>query len=90
MPDQDKIAAEILRQTAARGADKSICPSEVARALAPEEDAWRRLMGQVRAAAIRLARDGRIEVLRKGKPVDPAAEIRGVIRLRIAAPTPEE
>lgn len=90
MPDAERIADEILRQTAARGADKSICPSEVARALAPEEDAWRRLLGQVRAAAIRLAREGRIEVLRKGKPVDPAAEIRGVIRLRIAATPPED
>jgi hypothetical protein len=85
MPNTDAIATEILRQTAARGADKSICPSEVARALAPEEDAWRRLMGTVRAAAIRLAREGQVEVLRKGKPVDPAAEIRGVIRLRIVA-----
>lgn len=90
MTDQDAIAAEILRQVATRGAAKSICPSEVARALAPEEDVWRRLMGQVRAAAIRLAREGRIEVLRKGKPVDPAAEIRGVIRLRIAATAPED
>jgi len=82
MTDQDKIAAEILRQTAERGAGKSICPSEVARALAPEEEAWRRLLGPVRATAIRLARDGRLDVLRKGKPVDPAAEVRGVIRLR--------
>lgn len=80
----DAIDQEILRQTAARGRDKSICPSEVARALAPAEDEWRRLMSQVRAAAIRLARQGRVEVLRKGKPVDPNAEIRGVIRLRIA------
>ena len=90
MSNTDAIAAEILRQTAARGADKSICPSEVARALAPEEDAWRRLMGAVRAAAIRLAREGQVEVLRKGKPVDPEAEIRGVIRLRIATPPVEE
>lgn len=89
MTDQDAIAAEILRQTAARGAAKSICPSEVARALAPEEEAWRRLLGPVRAAAIRLARAGRVEVLRKGKPVDPEGEIRGVIRLRIA-PAGEE
>lgn len=77
------IAAEILRQTAARGAAKSICPSEVARALAPGEAAWRRLMGEVRATALALAREGRIEVLRKGRPVDPAQELRGVIRLRI-------
>jgi len=86
MTDQDAIAAEILRQTDAIGAAKSICPSEVARALAPGEDEWRRLLGPVRAAALRLAREGRVAVLRKGKPVDPAGEVRGVIRLRVAAP----
>ena len=90
MTDHEAIAAEILRQTTERGPDKSICPSEVARALAPTEEAWRRLLGPVRATAIRLAREGRVEVLRKGKPVDPEAEIRGVIRLRIATPPIEE
>jgi hypothetical protein len=40
-------------------------------------------MTPVRHAAQALARDGRIEILRKGQPVDPNAEIRGVIRLRI-------
>lgn len=84
MTDQPAIADEILRQTAACAPGGSISPNDVARALAPGEDEWRRLLGQVRAAAIRLAREGRIEVLRKGKPVDPEAEIRGVIRLRAA------
>lgn len=82
MTSPDAITAEILRQTTLRGPGKSICPSEVARALAPEEAAWRRLMGPIRAAAIRLARAGQIEVLRKGKPVGTDSEIRGVIRLR--------
>jgi len=87
MSEIDPISAEILRQTAERGADKSICPSEVARALAP--DAWRPLLGPIRAAAIRLAREGRVEVLRKGKPADPNQdEVRGVIRLRIVKDTP--
>jgi hypothetical protein len=85
MTDRAAIAAEILRQVAERGAEKSICPSEVARALALDEDSWRRLMGAVREAAIVLAREGRIEVLRKGKPVDAGQEVRGVIRLRIRA-----
>jgi hypothetical protein len=73
------IAAEIIRQTTARGTQASICPSEVARALAVE---WRPLLGPVRRAAFDLARAGRIEVLRKGRPVDPDA-VRGVIRLRL-------
>ncbi len=79
-PDQASIAAEILRQTAERGAEKSICPSEVARALAPGEE-WRPLMDRVRQAAIALSREGSVEILRKGKPVPPE-EVRGVIRLR--------
>ena len=79
------IASEILRQTADRDAGKSICPSEVARALAGGEDGpWRPLMGAVRRAAVELARAGRIEILRRGKPVPPEA-MRGVVRLRAAA-----
>jgi hypothetical protein len=80
---RDAIAAEILRQTEARGPDKSICPSEVARALAP--NAWRPLLGAVRAEALRLAEAGRIEILRKGRPVSGEA-VRGVIRLRTRRP----
>jgi hypothetical protein len=41
-------------------------------------------MGPVRRAAAELARAGRVEILRKGKPVPPEA-MRGVIRLRAAA-----
>lgn len=78
MTDARQIEAEILAQTTARGPDKSICPSEVARNLAEE---WRPLMHLVRQAAISLAQSGQIEILRKGKPIDPAA-LHGVIRLR--------
>jgi hypothetical protein len=85
MSEAEAISAEILRQTTARGPGKSICPSEVARALQPDEAAWRRLMGPVRTAAVQLAREGHVEVLRKGKPVNPEEEIRGVIRLRMKA-----
>ena len=73
-----EIEAILLRLTAQRGPAKSICPSEAARELAPQ---WQPFMGVVRQAAIRLARQGRIEILRKGKPVEPA-DVRGVIRLR--------
>jgi hypothetical protein len=83
---REAIAEEILRLAALRGAAKSICPSEVARSLAADEAAWRQLLGPVREAAGGLARQGRIDVLRKGKPVDPEEQIRGVIRLRIRSP----
>lgn len=83
VPSQDILRAEILRQVEERGADKSICPSEVARSYGEN---WQRLMTPVRDAAKTLSRDGLIDILRKGKPVDPG-EIKGVIRLRIRAPS---
>ncbi len=78
IPDTALICDTILRLVAARGADKSICPSEAARALSPT---WQALLPAVRRAAVTLAEAGRIDILRKGKPVEPA-DARGVIRLR--------
>ena len=56
----------------------TICPSEVARALAP--DGWRAWMPRVHDATRRLARDGVIEVRQKGRRID-AAKMRGPIRI---------
>jgi hypothetical protein len=76
-----------LRARAPGSAD----PTDVARAFQaaaepanPDAEAWRRHLSAVRRAALRLAADGRVEVLRKGKPV-PSEEARGVIRLRLPA-----
>jgi len=71
--------ATILQLAAERGDGKSFCPSEVARALSED---WRPLLSHVRAAARRLAEAGQIDILRHGKPIEPAA-MRGVIRLRL-------
>ena len=84
-PSPDALRAEIMRQVTERGEEKSICPSEVARAYGED---WQRLMGQVRDAAKALSREGRIDILRKGRPVEPDA-IRGVIRLRLRPLEPE-
>lgn len=78
-PDPDAIRAEILRQTEACAPGRSISPSDVAQALSAE--GWQSLLGPIRQAAMALAQEGRLEVLRKGKPVGPEA-LRGVIRLR--------
>jgi hypothetical protein len=87
-PSPATIAQEILAQTAACGAGRSICPSEVARALAGGGDGpWQPLLGPVREAALALQQDGAIEILRKGRPV-PAEAVRGVIRLRRRAEAP--
>ena len=82
-PAASDAQAVVLRLCAERGAERSICPTEAARALAgnaPDAD-WRRRLPEVRAAAAALAREGRLEILRKGKPIPPE-EMRGVIRLR--------
>ncbi|WP_291298663.1 DUF3253 domain-containing protein [Elioraea sp.] len=82
--DRATLADTILRLCAERGAEKSICPSEVARALAGnDEKIWRLLMHPIREAAMALAREGRIAVLRKGKPVPVDDPVRGVIRLAL-------
>lgn len=77
------LEAAILSLTQARGEDKSICPSEVARSLEKEEVNWRRLMKPIRKAATDLAQSGKIDILRHGKPIDPFDTFKGVIRLRL-------
>ena len=47
-------------------------------------DLWRRYLNAVRQQSIHLARAGRIEILRKGKPADPN-NFKGVYRLRLKA-----
>lgn len=61
-------------------AGKSVSPEEVARAVDPE--GWRRLLGQVRATAVGLARQQRLVITRHGKPADPET-FKGVYRLRL-------
>lgn len=65
-------------------AGKSVSPEQVARAV--EAEGWRRLLPQVRATAVGLARQGRLVITRHGKPADPEA-FKGVYRL--AAPDAE-
>ena len=78
----EAITATLLRLAAERGPAKSLCPTDVARAVSAEE--WRPLLGAVRKVAADLARQGKIEILRKGKPINPD-DMRGVIRLRAAS-----
>ncbi len=60
-------------------AKASVCPTQVARALGTEQ-AWQHLLGRVRIAAVHMALEGKISILRKGKPVDPS-DFKGVYRL---------
>ncbi len=84
MSDRDEeLEAAMLRLLAARGADKTICPSEAARAVGGDHpDGWGPLMQPARRIAVRLMKEGRIVITRKGRPVDPD-DFRGVYRLRL-------
>ena len=61
---------------------KSVDPAEVAKTLQPER--WQRVLPQVRAEAVGLARAGRLTILRHGKPADPDT-FKGVWRMRLPA-----
>jgi hypothetical protein len=74
------IEAALLERLAALAPGKSVSPEEIARAVDPE--GWRRLLPQVRATAVGLARQGRLVILRHNKPADPDS-FRGVYRLRL-------
>ncbi len=81
MIDESAIESAILRMIAERGPEKTLDPSEAARAVAGTSvDAWGPLMQPLKRIASRLAREGRIVLYRKGRPVAPE-ELRGIYRI---------
>ncbi|MFE1598090.1 DUF3253 domain-containing protein [Methylobacterium sp. ID0610] len=83
-PADATIAETLLRLVETRGPDKSVCPSEVARALGgPHPDGWSPLMQPVRREAVRLMKEGRVAILRKGRVVPDPDDFRGVYRLTL-------
>jgi hypothetical protein len=75
----ERIARTIRELLAQRDEGKTICPSDAARALDPED--FRPLMEPVRRVARDLAARGELEVTQKGRVVD-IDTARGPIRLR--------
>ncbi len=83
---EDPVARAILDLIETLAPGRSISPVEVARAVARARpgdppDAWRCYLPAVRQQALHLARQDRLTILRKGKPVDPHAPFKGVVRL---------
>lgn len=74
------IEDAILSALAALPPGKSLDPAEIAKTLQPE--CWQRLLPQVRATAVGLARAGGVVITRHGKPADPDT-FKGVWRLRL-------
>lgn len=68
---------ELLRERE----DKTICPSEAARRVDAED--WRALMEPARQAARRLVARGEVEILQRGRRVDPSTA-KGPIRVALA------
>jgi Protein of unknown function (DUF3253) len=73
---------------AARAATATICPSDAARRVATEhgsadDEDWRSLMEPARIAARRLVDRGEVEIVQRGRVVDPATA-KGPIRIRRA------
>lgn len=76
----DKLRKKILELAEKVGEEKTICPSEVARALWPDD--WLPHMEEIRAVAVELRDEGEIEISQKGIPVRES-QFTGPIRLRI-------
>lgn len=74
------IEETIFSQLAEAAPGKSISPDAVAKAV--DAEGWRRLLGQVRATAVGLARQEKLVILRHNKPADPNT-FKGVYRLRL-------
>lgn len=87
MNDQDEaLEAAILALLAARGPGHTLSPMDAARAVGGDHpDGWGPLMQPIRRIAVRLMKEGRLVITRKGRPVDPD-DFRGVYRLNLPEP----
>ena len=87
-PKRDDYIVTHILDAVAGGADVS--PRDVAMRIAAERakptdrpDLWRKYLQAVNQQARFLARQGRIQIIRKGEIVDPD-EVRGLVKLRRA------
>lgn len=73
------LEAAIASLLDARPASATICPSEAARLVRPDD--WRALMEPARRAARRMVARGELQITQGGRVVDPSTA-KGPIRLR--------
>jgi hypothetical protein len=76
-----ELEATIAALLDQRGAGKTICPSDAARAIGG--DSWRDLMEPARQAARRMVARGEVVITQHGQVVDPSTA-KGPIRIRRA------
>ena len=78
-PGHNAVREAILTLTAECGVGKTISAEQSARAV--REENFQRVLKDVRAEAVRLAKAGAITIYRKGKPVENLDAFKGVYRL---------
>ena len=86
---EEAIMALLSQVRDGKSTDASISPNDVARLLQSEKGDplhWQNQLPKVKAVAVGLARQGKLDILRKGKPVDPNG-VKGLYRIRLAANT---
>jgi hypothetical protein len=76
----ERLGAVTLTLARHRAPDRTICPSDVARAVGG--DAWRSLMDPVREVVRDLARASEVEVTQHGEVLDPDRPWKGPVRIR--------
>jgi len=77
----EEVEEALLSLLRARGPGRTLDPQAVARALAGgDPDRWGPLMQPVRRAAVRLMKQGRAVITRRGRPVDPD-QFKGTYRI---------
>ena len=79
-PGRRAITQSLLTLAEERGSEKTFCPSEAARRLAP--DAWRECMPRIRAEALKLVKVGKLRANQRGDEVDPGSA-RGALRFSV-------
>jgi len=78
-PVDRALEEAIVELLASRASGATICPSEAARLVAPDD--WRPLMEPARRAARRLVAADQVEITQGGRVVDPSTA-KGPIRVR--------
>ncbi|WP_082960658.1 DUF3253 domain-containing protein [Mycobacterium sp. E1319] len=81
-PLRSRLTSSIRALAAHRGRQSSICPSDAARAVGGAD--WRSLMDDARDAARHLARAGEVEIVQRGRVLEPDGDWRGAVRIRPA------
>lgn len=80
-PTDEALEAAILDLLRRRDRGKTICPSEAAKLVAPDD--WRELMEPARMAGRRLVDQEHVVFTQQGHAVDPSSA-KGPVRIRLA------